>query len=219
VAITRLSWIKILCTALGLRLNANRRLMFICAVVATPRCHRYIHTARHCGDANAGSLTCCSEYSTNTPVRVLCISNRMYPIRLLSAYPNEVAQRSEYAVTCTNTSRFHSAAPTAPWLPPYSPHITSQTTSVCFQKRPEVPAKALAARGCLFGCNSAPPSCTHASYLLGSPSKPPLRSASLLISSPKPFHSLLTLTISLDLDLAAHQLHSFDPCSSRPSSS
>jgi hypothetical protein len=145
--------------------------VYLCCSSNT-RCHRYIHTARHCGDANAGSLTCCSEYFTNTPVRVLCVSNRIYPIRWLSAYPKEVAQRSEYAVTCTNTSRFHSAAPTATWLPPYSP-IPRKMTSVCFQKRPEVPAKVLAARGCLFGCNSAPPSCTHASYLLGSPSKPP----------------------------------------------
>jgi hypothetical protein len=107
--ITRLSWINFLCTV-RLCLNASRRLMFICAVVATRQCHRYIHTAPHCGHANAGSLTCCSEYFTNIPMKVSCVFNRMYPIRLLNAYPNEVAQSSEYAVTCTNTSRFHSAS-------------------------------------------------------------------------------------------------------------
>jgi hypothetical protein len=188
--------------------------MFICAVVATPRCHRYIHTARHCSDANAGSLTCCSEYFTNNPVRILCVSNRIYPIRWLSAYPKEVAQRSEYAVTCTNTSRFHSAAPTATWLPPYSP-IPRKMTSVCFQKRPEVPAKALAARGCLFGCNSAPPSCTHASYLLGSSSKPPSAQPPSSSLHPSLSTRFLLLRSASILLLIAHQLHSFDPCSSR----
>lgn len=59
---------KILCIALRLQVKGNRPCMPICAVAAASKCHRSVHTARHCGNADAGSLTCHFERLVKTPM-------------------------------------------------------------------------------------------------------------------------------------------------------
>ena len=69
------------------------------------------HSARHCGNADAGSLICYPGYLTRATLGILCFLECAHPTNSLAACPSGTAQTSEYAVMCTNTLCFHPAFP------------------------------------------------------------------------------------------------------------